>query len=166
MLLHSSNPCLQACWCVFLCVINQNIQCNNMHSAHKTYIHITYTYEFFIMDDIVIAGWIRVSVGCLLAVKQSIFENRCIALNDPRYIILIPMIAECRLQNKFKFEIKIKIESHSSSIKYEMQFFSVATATTITVKTIQDATFQLLSTTVHETNRIKCAHRRDSAESQ
>lgn len=79
-------------------MLNQNIQCKSALSQSHTHTHRAVdTYVFFIMDDIVIAGWTCISVGCLLAVEQSIFENWRVALNYPRYIILIAMIAERRL---------------------------------------------------------------------
>lgn len=52
------------------------------------------------MDDIIVGSWIRVSVCILFAVKQTIFQNRCIALHSPRDIVLVAVVAQCGLKEK------------------------------------------------------------------
>lgn len=52
------------------------------------------TYKFFVMDNIIIEVRISVSIWILLAIKETILQNWWIALNCPRYIVLISVIAQ------------------------------------------------------------------------
>lgn len=60
------------------------------------------------MQNIIVV--IGIGIFILFAIEQTVFQNRCIALNDPRNIILVAMIAQSRL---WKTEKEKFSEGHS-----------------------------------------------------